>query len=158
MRGEVRITAYTQEPLALARYGALLREDGSAGLTLVSARAAKDGVIGRVREVSTKEQADALRGLRLFVSRDALPLVEDEDDFYIADLIGLAAATPEGAAPGAVKAVQNYGAGDILELDPGGGQATVFVPFTRDAVPEVRIAKGEIVAIPPAFAQGEETG
>ena len=83
--------------------------------------------------------------------------MEDEDDFYLADLIGLAAWTPNGAALGVVKAVQNYGAGDILELDPGGGLATMFIPFTRDAVPEVHLCEGRIVVAPPETDEGEES-
>ena len=157
VRGEVRISAYTQDPLALSRYGPLRREDGSIALTLVSARAAKDGVIARTREIDSKEAADALRGLRLFVAREALPPVEDEDDFYLADLIGLAACTPDGIALGAVKAVHNFGAGDLLELDPGEGRASRLVPFTREVAPQVLIAQGRIIVIPPTeAADGDE--
>ena len=150
VRGEVRISTYTEDPLALARYKALKREDGSPALTVTAARAAKGGVVARCPEVTSKEQADALRGLRLYVARDALPPTDDEDEFYLTDLIGLAAATPDGQALGTVKAVHNFGAGDILELDPGGGRATLYMPFTREVVPEVRIAEGRIVAVPPA--------
>jgi 16S rRNA processing protein RimM len=148
VRGEVRVTAYTEEPLALLRYGPLLREDGSPGLTLTGGREAKGTVIGRAREIATKEEADALRGLRLFVRRDALPEPE-EDEFYLADLIGMAAATPEGEALGRVKAVHDFGAGDILEIDPGEGRPTWYLPFTREAVPEVRLADGRLVAVRP---------
>src|SRR3569832_2235860 len=73
VRGEVRITAFSEDPLALKSYKALLREDGTAGLTIQSARAAKGGIIARVAELETKEQADAMRGLRLYVPREALP-------------------------------------------------------------------------------------
>lgn len=157
VRGEVRITAYTEDPMALARYRALMREDGSPALTVASARPVKGGVVARCPEVASKEAADALRGLRLFVPRAALPPPEDEDEFYLADLIGLAAVTPAGEALGKVKAVQNFGAGDILEVDPGGGRPTVYYPFTREAAPEVRIAEGRIIVVPPAeVAAGPE--
>ena len=149
VRGEVRITAYTEDPLSLVRFKRLLREDGTPALTLQGGRVAKDGVITRCPEIATKEAADAMRGLRLFVPREALPAPE-EDEFYLTDLIGLAAATPEGEGLGTVKAVQNFGAGDILELDPGGGRATTFIPFTREAVPEVLVGEGRIVVVPPA--------
>jgi 16S rRNA processing protein RimM len=149
VRGEVRITAFTEDPQSLVRYKTLLREDGSHGLTLQGGRVAKDGVITRCPEIASKEAADAMRGLRLYVPRDALPKT-DEDEFYLADLIGLAAATPQGESLGVVKAVQNFGAGDILELDPGSGRATTFIPFTRACVPEVLISEGRIVAVPPA--------
>jgi 16S rRNA processing protein RimM len=98
--------------------------------------------------VETKEQADALRGLRLFVPRDALP-EPDEDEFYLADLIGLAVVDPAGAPVGKVKSVQDFGAGDILEIIPEEGGATWYLPFTREAVPEVKIAEGQIVAVRP---------
>jgi 16S rRNA processing protein RimM len=149
VRGEVRITTFTEEPLGIARYGALKREDGSAAIEIVSARATKGGVIARVKGIETKEAADALRGLRLFIPRDALPQ-PDEDEFYLADLIGLNVTSTDGAPLGRVVAVPNFGAGDILEIDPGDGKPTWYLPFTRAAVPEVRIAEGKIVADPPA--------
>ncbi|HEX8571082.1 MAG TPA: ribosome maturation factor RimM [Caulobacteraceae bacterium] len=148
VRGELRLSAYTEDPLALLRYRELKREDGSPALTLTTARAAKDGVVGRAEQVSTKEEADALKGLRVYVAREVLPPPE-EDEFYLADLIGLRADTPEGESLGRVKAVQDFGAGDILEIDPGGGRPSFFLPFTRDNVPEVDVAGGRLVAVPP---------
>jgi 16S rRNA processing protein RimM len=148
VRGELRITSYTEAPLALVEYRRLLREDGAAGLTLTGGRAVKDAVIARAEEVATREQAEALRGLKLFVARNRLP-EPDEDEFYLADLIGMAAATPEGEALGRVKAVHDFGAGDILEIDPGEGRPTWYLPFTREAVPEVRLADGRLVAVRP---------
>ena len=148
VRGEVRIAAFTEEPLALARFRALMRQDGSPALVITTAREAKGGLICRCEGVETKEQADALRGLRLFVARDALP-EPDEDEFYLADLIGLAVVDPAGAPVGKVKSVQDFGAGDILEIIPEEGGATWYLPFTREAVPEVKIAEGQIVAVRP---------
>lgn len=148
VRGEVRITSFTADPLALVDYKDLRREDGSTGLTLTSGRAAKGGVIVRAREVETREQAEALRGLKLYISRDSLPEPE-EDEFYVTDLIGLAVETAEGEALGRVKAVQDFGAGDLLEIAPPEGGATWYLPFTRDAVPEVRIGDGVVVAVKP---------
>ena len=148
VRGEVRIAAFTEEPLALARFRELKRQDGSPALVITTAREAKGGVICRCAGVETKEQADALRGLRLFIPRDALP-EPDEDEFYLADLIGLAVVDPAGAPVGKVKSVQDFGAGDILEIIPEEGGATWYLPFTREAVPEVKIADGRIVAVRP---------
>ena len=108
----------------------------------------KGGVVARAREVSTKEEADALRGLRLHVARDALPPPE-EDEFYLADLIGLTAETPEGEPLGRVKAVHDFGAGDVLEIDPGGGRPTWYAPFTREVVPELRIDEGRLSVVRP---------
>jgi 16S rRNA processing protein RimM len=148
VRGEVRITSFTADPAALVDYKDLKREDGSAGLTLTSGRAVKGGVIVRAKEVETREQAEALRGLKLYISRDRLPEPE-EDEFYVTDLIGLAVETAGGEVLGRVKAVQDFGAGDLLEIAPVEGGATWYLPFTREAVPDVRLADGVVVAVKP---------
>jgi 16S rRNA processing protein RimM len=150
VKGEVRVTAWTADPMALLAYGPLLRADSSVGLTLTSARPDKGGIVGRAAQITTREQADALRGLKLFVPRDRLPPPEDEDDFYLADLIGLEARDPDGAVLGTVRAVPNFGAGDMLEIAPAQGGPTWYLPFTREAVPEVHPAEGWLRAIRPA--------
>ncbi|MEI9890416.1 MAG: ribosome maturation factor RimM [Caulobacteraceae bacterium] len=152
VKGEVRISAYTQTPLALLKYRDLRREDGSLGLTLISGRAAKTDFIGAVKEIATKEEADALRGLRLYVAREDMPPPE-EDEFYLADLIGLEV-VEDGKTIGKVKAVHNFGAGDILEIEPPRGP-TWYLPFTRKAVPEVDIAGGRILAVRPGEVMGD---
>ncbi len=149
VRGEVRVTAWTADPMALMSYGPLLRADGSVGLTLTSARPDKNGVVGRAKEIATKEQADALRGLKLHIPRDRLP-EPDEDEFYLTDLVGLEARDPAGAVLGAVKSVQNFGADDMLEIAPAAGGATWYLPFTKTAVPELHIADGWLRAVRPA--------
>ena len=148
VKGEVRITAYTADPLALTDYGPLLRADGSHGLTLTQTRATKDGVVGRAKEIATKEEADALRNLKLYVPRDAFPAPE-EDEFYLADLIGVEARDAGGGVLGTVKAVQTFGADDMLEIAPANGGPTWYLPFTRDAVPELHIADGWLLAVKP---------
>lgn len=148
VKGEVRITAYTAEPMALLDYGVLLRADGSVGLTLISARPDKNGVVARTREIATKEQADALRGLKLHVPRDRLP-EPDEDEFYLTDLIGLEGRDPDGGVVGKVKSVQNFGAGDMLEIAPAAGGPTWYLPFTREAAPELHIADGWLRIVRP---------
>ena len=148
VKGEVRVTAYTAEPQALLGYRDLLRQDGSPGLTLLSGRVQKGDVVARAKEIATKEEADAMRGLLLHVAREALPEPE-EDEFYLTDLIGLAAVTPEGKVLGRVKAVPNFGAGDLLEIDPGRGGSTWHLPFTRDCVPEVDLTGGRVVVVKP---------
>ena len=148
VRGEVRVTAYTADPLALTAYGPLLRADGSPGLTLSAVRATKDGVIGRAREIATKEEADALRGLKLHVPRDRFPEPE-EDEFYLADLIGLEARDPQGVVLGKVRSVQNFGADDMLEIAPAAGGPTWYLPFTREAAPELHLADGWLLAVRP---------
>lgn len=163
VKGEVRLTAFTADPMALLAYRELKAEDGAPVLTLASGRAAKPGpanteLIARAPEIPTREAAEAMRGRQLYVSREALPPPEDEDEFYLADLIGLVATTPEGEPLGRIKAVLNHGAGDILELDPGEGRPTRLIPFTREAVPEVRVAEGRVVIVPPVETGETEPG
>lgn len=148
VRGEVRITSFTAEPAALLDYKDLRREDGSAGLTLVSGRPAKGGVVARAREIETREQAEAMRGLKLFIPRTALP-EPDEDEFYVTDLIGLAVESIDGAPLGTIKAVQDFGAGDLLEIVPPEGGATWYLPFTMEAVPDVRLGEGKVIGVRP---------
>jgi 16S rRNA processing protein RimM len=148
VKGEVRVTAYTADPLALTAYGPLLRADGSPGLTLTQMRATKDGIVGRAKEINTKEEADALRNLKLYVPRDAFPAPE-EDEFYLADLVGVEARDSEGAVLGTVKAVQNFGADDMLEIAPAAGGPTWFLPFTKAAVPDLHLSDGWLLAVPP---------
>ena len=102
-----------------------------------------------MKEITTPEQADALRGLRLYIPRDLLP-EPDEDEFYLADLIGLEARDPAGAVIGRIKAVHNFGAGDLLEIEPAARGASWWLAFTRETVPEVRLAEGVIVVVRPA--------
>jgi 16S rRNA processing protein RimM len=148
VRGEVRLSAYTEDPLALVAYKTLLRQDGSPGLTVLQGRSAKGSLVCRCAEIETKEQADALRGLRLFVPRALLP-EPDEDEFYLTDLVGLAVVTPEGGMLGSIKSVQDFGAGDILEITRAQGGPTWYLPFTREAVPQVLIGEGRVVAVKP---------
>lgn len=149
VRGEVRVTAWTADPMTLLDYGTLLRADGSIGLTLTSARPDKAGVVGRAKEISTKEEADALRGLKLYVDRDRLPEPE-EDEFYLTDLIGLEARDPDDQVVGTVKAVQNFGADDMLEIAPAAGGQTWYLPFTREAAPELYVSEGWLRVVRPA--------
>jgi 16S rRNA processing protein RimM len=148
IKGEVRITAFTAEPLALVDYKTLLSEDGTPGLTLTGGRVAKGGVVARAREIETREQAEAARGLRLYIPRASLPPMEDEDEFYIADLIGMSVVSAEGDLLGHVRSVRDFGAGDLLEVAPIAGESW-WLPFTRDAVPEIRPDERTIVALRP---------
>ena len=147
VRGEVRITAFTAEPDALLRYRDLRRADGTSALTLLSGRPQKGALIARAKEVATREDAEALRGLELYVPRAALP-APAEDEFYVTDLIDLAATAPDGTPLGRVKDVQNFGAGDLLEIEPPEGP-TWWLAFTEATVPAVDIAAGRIVVVRP---------
>jgi 16S rRNA processing protein RimM len=149
VRGELRITAHTSDPMSLIAYSPLLAESGAIALTLEGGRAVKGALITRAREINTREEAQALRGLRLFVDRAALP-APDEDEYYLADLIGLAVRSVGGEALGVVKSVANFGAGDLLEIAPADGAPPWWTPFTRVAVPQVNLAEGWVVAEEPA--------
>lgn len=155
VRGEVRITAFGDDPLALLRYRALSTKDGAPALTLEAGRLHKGGLVARAPEIASKEAADAMHGVDLYVPREALPEPEDEDDFYLADLIGLAVRHVDGRDLGRVAAVQNFGAGDLIEVEPPEG-ARYYLPFTRAAVPEVRIDEGVLIVEPPNEVSGEE--
>ena len=148
VRGEVRITSFTAEPLALVDYKTLLREDGQPALTLTGGRAAKGGVVARAKEIETRDQAEAARGLKLYIPRAVLPEPEDEDEFYVADLIGMDVISLEGDVLGQVRSVRDFGAGDLLEVAPAAGESW-WLPFTREAVPEVQAAERRIVAVRP---------
>ena len=149
VKGEIKIAPYGEDVMALVRYRALSDAVGRVLLTLEGGRPHKGALVARAREIGSKEAADAMRGIELFVARDAFAPPEDEDDFYLADLIGLKVVDRDGHALGAVSAVHNFGAGDLLEIAPLDG-ASFYLPFTRAAVPDVRIADGFIVAEPPA--------
>ncbi len=148
VRGEVRLRTHTESPMTVLDFRQLSRADGSPGLTLVSGRPFKDGLIARAQQISTKEEADALKGLELYAPRSALP-APGADEFYLADLIGLEAQAPDGAALGVIKAVLNFGAADVLEIQPPGHEPSWMVAFTSETAPEVDIAGGRVVVARP---------
>jgi len=148
VRGEVRLKCFTAEPEAIAAYGPLQSEDGARSFEVTLTRPVKGGYAARLSGVTSKEAADALRGTRLYVDRAGLP-EPDEEEFYHADLIGLAVHDTGGALLGHVKAVQNHGASDLLELRLPDGSQTVLLPFTKAIVPTIDLAAGRLVADPP---------
>ncbi|MDJ0628199.1 MAG: ribosome maturation factor RimM [Rhodobacter sp.] len=148
VRGEVRLKSFCAEPEAIADYAPLTDEDGDRQFDLTLSRAVKNGFAARIKGVSSKEAADALRGTRLYAERGRLPDLPD-DEFYHADLIGLIVLDTGGARLGRVKAVVDYGAGDLLEIAGPGLPEPVLLPFTREAVPTVDLTSGRIIADPP---------
>jgi 16S rRNA processing protein RimM len=147
VRGAVRIKSFTEEPEGIARYGPLSDETGGRRFELQLIGVAKGVVIARLPGVEDRDQAEALRGLRLHLPRVALPQTEAEE-YYHADLIGLEAVLGDGTPVGRVRAVHDFGAGDTLELARP-GSPPVMVPFTRAVVPSVELAAGRLVLDPP---------
>lgn len=148
VRGELRVKSFCALAEDLETYSPLTSEDGQQHFHLSLIRPIKNGFAARIVEVSTKEQADALRGTQLFAQRDQLPTLPD-DEYYHADLIGLSVLDTGGALLGTVKQVLDHGAGDILEVQRPASSETVLLPFTLAAVPTVDLASGRIIADPP---------
>jgi 16S rRNA processing protein RimM len=148
VRGEVRLKSYCAEPAAIADYGVVTDEAGTRSFEVTLTGQVSNGLSARLSGVRTKEEADALKGLRLFVDRDRLPETGD-DEYYHADLIGLRVMDTGGAELGTVRAVLNHGASDLLEVMGPGLKAPVLLPFTHAVVPTVDVAGGRIVADPP---------
>ncbi|WP_377193115.1 ribosome maturation factor RimM [Ruegeria meonggei] len=148
VRGEVRLKSFCAIPEDIETYSPLTDEAGKERYPLVLTRPIKNGFAARLGGIETKEQADAINGLRLFARRDQLPSLPD-DEFYHTDLIGLEVYDTGGTLLGRVKSVQNHGAADLLELHGPGLKATVLLPFTQEAVPTVDLDKGRVIADPP---------
>jgi 16S rRNA processing protein RimM len=155
IRGEVVIHAYTVTPESIGAYGPVFDKAGTRSFEIASARATPKGVVARLKGVGDRTAAEALKGVELYVNRDRLPAAA-EGEFYHADLIGLAAVAPEGMQIGEIVAVQNFGAGDLLEIRLAGSGKTELVPFTEATVPEVDIAAGRAVVAMPAASGDEE--
>ncbi|MEO0623342.1 MAG: ribosome maturation factor RimM [Pseudomonadota bacterium] len=153
VRGEVRLKSFCAEPEAIARYSPVEGPDGRL-FQLRITRSLKGSFAARLSGVATREEADALRGTQLFVSRDRLPDA-GEEEYYHADLIGLEVVDTGGALLGRIKAIHEHGAGDVLEI-AAPGQESLLLPFTRAAVPTVDIASGRVVADPPGFDEEAE--
>lgn len=148
VRGELRLKSFCADPESIAEYGPYRLDDGREAATLVLTGRIKGGFSARLDGVTTREEADALKGVQLSVPRTALPVLPD-DEFYHADLIGLDVIDTGGQLLGRIKAVQDHGAGDLLEITVPGASSTVLLPFTREAVPTVDLGAGRLVADPP---------
>lgn len=154
VRGEARVKSFCADPAAIADYAPLLTEDGrEVGLRIT--RPLSGAFAARLTIATTREAAEALKGTRLYARRDKLPGLPD-DEFYHADLIGLAVLDTGGAELGRVRAIHDFGAGDILEIDRPGARP-VMLPFTRAVVPTVDLAAGRIIADPPEGALDTDT-
>ena len=156
VRGAVKLWTFTEDPFAVRRYGPLSTKDGRRQFELATAREAKDHLVATFKGVATRDEAERLNGIELYVARDKLPAT-DEDEYYHTDLIGLAAVTTDGDALGRVLAVHNFGAGDIIEVAPLKGP-TMLLPFSNAVVPQVDIAGGRVVIALPQEIEAEDRG
>jgi 16S rRNA processing protein RimM len=154
VRGAVKLWTFTEDPLAVKDYGPLTTKDGARQFEIADVREAKDHLVATFKGVATRNDAEKLNGIELYIAREKLPATDD-DEYYHADLIGLAAVNAANEPLGRVIAIHNFGAGDIIEIAPPGG-ATMLLPFTNAVVPTVDIAGGRVVIELPKEIEGEE--
>src|SRR5262245_22188047 len=154
VRGAVKLWTFTENPLAVQSYGPLMTKDGARQFEIANLREAKDHLVATFKGVATRKDAEKLNGIELYVPREKLPDTDD-DEYYHADLIGLAAVNAADEPLGRVVAIHNFGAGDIIEIAPPKG-ATMLLPFTNTVVPTVDIAGGRVVIKLPQEIEGEE--
>src|SRR3984957_6619829 len=140
VRGAVKLWTFTEDPLAVQRYGPLSTKDGARQFEVAHAREAKDNLVATLKGVATRGGAERLNGLELYIARDKLPATDD-DEYFHADLIGLAAGTPSDQPLGRVLAIHDFGAGTIIEIAPPQGP-TMLLPFTNAVVPTVDLVGG----------------
>ena len=143
VRGAVKLWTFTEDPLAVQHYGPLATKDGTRRFEVTHAREANGHLVATLKGIATREEAERLNGVELYIARDQLPET-DEDEYYHADLIGLDAVTTVGELLGRVIAIHNFGAGDIIEIAPPNG-TTILLPFSNAVVPTVDIAGGRVV-------------
>jgi 16S rRNA processing protein RimM len=153
VRGEVKLWPFTEDPMAVTRYGELSADDGRC-FEIETVRLGKDFLVARLKGIRDRTAAEQLRNVDLYVPRDRLPELADEE-YYHADLVGLRVEDPDGTVVGTITAVHNFGAGDLLEIQRASGRDTVMVPFTSDTVPVIDIAGGRIVLDPQGVFDAE---
>ena len=154
VRGAVKLWTFTENPFAVKDYGPLSTKDGARHFEVTSAREAKDHLVATFKGVATRDEAERLNGIELYVPREKLPATED-GEYYHADLIGLAAVNAANEPIGRVLAIHNFGAGDIIEIAPAAG-ATMLLPFSNAVVPTVDIAGGRVVIELPDEIEGDD--
>ena len=155
VRGEVRVKSLTGEPSAIGVYGPLTDKGRTRSFAFESLRPLKDDMlVARITGISTREAAEALKGVEIFARRDQLP-PPNEDEFYYGDLVGLEAVDAAGGRIGRVVSLINHGAGDVLEIAPVGGGETLLLPFTKGVAPRIDFDDGRIVIEPPREVEGD---
>jgi 16S rRNA processing protein RimM len=156
VRGEVRVKSLTGEATAIGAYGPLTDKDRVRAFAFETIRPLKDDMlIVRIAGVSSREAAEALKGMEIFARRDQLP-PPNEDEFYYDDLVGLEAVDATGARLGRVVSLMNYGAGDVLEIAPAEGGETLLLAFTKRVAPRIDFDVGRIVIEPPREVEDED--
>jgi 16S rRNA processing protein RimM len=155
IRGDLLVRTYTDAPEAIGGYGPLADGDGRRSFKLRVLRVTTKGVVAHIAGVDDRNGAEALAGTDLYIPRAQLPAAED-GAFYHADLIGLAAVTPDGTEVGRIVGVHNFGAGDLIEVALGGSRRTELVPFTAQFVPQIDLARRVAVVELPMPADDEE--
>lgn len=148
VRGEVKLWSFTADPFAVTQYGPLESADGAQSFEIKALRPGRGFFVARLKGIADRSAAERLNNVELFVPRERLPSPE-ADEFYHADLVGLLLVDRNGVELGRVVAVQNFGAGDLLEIEPLAGGDTVLLPFTEAVAPVVDIAAGLVLANPP---------
>jgi 16S rRNA processing protein RimM len=156
VRGEVKLWSFTEDPASVAAYGPLETEDGTQRFEIESMRAAKDYFVARIAGISTRDAAERLRNLELYIPRARLPNIDERDTYYHTDLIGLDVVTLEGVQIGTVHALHNFGAGDIIEIMPVGGGEPLMLPFNDVTVPMVDLDKKQIVLVRPVEIEARD--
>ena len=154
VRGAVKLWTFTEDPLAVRSYGPLMTKDGTRQFEIADAREAKDHLVATFKGVATRNDAEKLNGIELYIAREKLPATDD-DEYYHADLIGLAAVNAANEPLGKVIAIHNFGAGDIIEIAPTQGP-TMLLPFTNAVVPTVDLAGGRVVIELPQEIEGDD--
>jgi 16S rRNA processing protein RimM len=153
VRGAVKLWIFTEDPMAVLHYGPLATKDGKRHFEVVSARQAKDHLVATLKGVNSRDEAERLNGLELYIPREKLPATE-ADEYYHADLIGLAAVNAADEPIGRVVAIHNFGAGDIIEIAPPRG-STLLLPFSNAVVPTIDLAGGRVVIELPGEIEGD---
>jgi len=154
VRGLVRVKSFTEDPADVAAYGPLYDANGRRRFALGVTGSAKGVLLARIEGVGDRNAAEALKGTELFVDRGALPQTGD-DEFYHTDLIGLSAVLADGSLYGKVRALHEFGAGDMIEIILEGGGVSVL-PFTKSVVPEIDLDGGRVTVVPPTETQAED--
>lgn len=144
VHGAMRVKSFGDDPLALDQYGALTDASGTAQFDLTMVKPDKAGARIKIKGITTREAAAAMKGTQLCVARAQLPKLDEDEAFYHADLIGLRAETADGAHLGHITGVHNFGAGDLLDIDG------TLLPFTKACVPKVDLAAGLVRVVVPS--------